>query len=87
MHHYKSHGYNLTLALNIKSDGLSQDLNLLIDKYGIENYFVFDMSIPDTIPYLMNKTNVYTRHSDIEKAPLLYGQSSGVWLDMFLKIG
>ena len=85
LYHYKSHGYNSMLALNIKSDGLSEDLGLLINKYGIENYFVFDMSIPDTIPYFKNKTNVYTRHSDIEITPLLYDQSSGVWLDMFFE--
>jgi hypothetical protein len=83
LYHYKSHGYNSTLALNIKSDGLSEDLGLLINKCGIENYFVFDMSIPDTIPYFTNKTNVYTRHSDIETSPLLYEESSGIWLDMF----
>ena len=83
--YYKSHSYNSTLALNIKSDGLSENLGILINKCGIENYFVFDMSIPDTIPYFANRTNVFTRHSDIETTPFFYNQSSGIWLDMFFE--
>lgn len=83
LYYYSSNDYNSMLALNVKSDGLSEDLSLLIKKYGIENYFVFDMSIPDTIPYLRKDINVCTRHSDIETSPLLYEKSFGVWLDMF----
>jgi hypothetical protein len=85
LYHYKSNDCNSMLALNIKSDGLSENLELLIKKYGIENYFIFDMSIPDTIPYFKKNINVYTRHSDIETTPLLYEQSSGIWLDMFFE--
>jgi glycerophosphoryl diester phosphodiesterase len=42
-----------TLALNIKSDGLHEKLKSLLDEYGVTNYFVFDMSVPDTLGYLL----------------------------------
>ena len=83
MRYYKHNNCNSMLALNIKSDGLSEHLDLFIRKYSAENYFFFDMSIPDFIPYLEAGMKVYTWHSDIETSPLLYENSSGVWLDMF----
>ena len=43
---YRSAGIKGTLALNIKADGLSKMLLLLLEKYNISDYFVFDMS-PD----------------------------------------
>ena len=80
---YKSIGNNLPLALNIKSDGLQEMLKNLIIKYDISNYFVFDMSIPDTIGYLNNKTPFYSRQSEYEKTPVFYENCSGIWLDGF----
>ena len=46
-----------TLALNIKSDGLSDLLLEKIKEYNISDYFVFDMSIPDTLSYLKLRQN------------------------------
>ena len=43
---------DLTMALNIKADGLQDKLKQKLNKYSIQNYFVFDMSIPDTIGYI-----------------------------------
>jgi hypothetical protein len=73
----------LPLALNIKSDGLQIKLNQLLLEYGIENYFVFDTSIPDGMHYLKHNINYYTRQSEYEKSPSLYKHSAGVWLDEF----
>ena len=39
------------LALNIKSDGISEILKKTLKKYSIKNYFVFDMSVPELIQY------------------------------------
>ena len=48
---YISFESNLPLALNIKSDGLYKLLKIILEKYQIKNYFLFDMSIPDLIQY------------------------------------
>lgn len=77
---------NLPLALNIKSDGLQQMVLNLLQEGNITNYFVFDMSIPDTIGYLNNNMNVYTRQSEYEKDVPFYEKVQGVWLDCFQNI-
>ena len=43
---------NLTLAVNIKCDGIEKNLLKLIAKFKLErNYFVFDMSVPTMIQF------------------------------------
>jgi glycerophosphoryl diester phosphodiesterase len=83
---YNSINNSLTLALNIKSDGLQNKLEHLISKYAIENYFVFDMSIPDHKQYINKKLLTYLRLSDYESDLSLYDYSFGIWLDAFDKI-
>ena len=74
---------NLFLALNIKSDGLQELLIEKIEKFNISNYFVFDMSIPDTLKYLNLGFNVYGRQSEYELDTPFYDKISGIWLDCF----
>jgi hypothetical protein len=74
---------NLTLALNIKSDGLQERLISQLNTYNIENYFVFDMSVPDTIAYYKNGINFFSRQSELELKPVFYEKCKGVWLDSF----
>ena len=74
---------NLTLALNIKSDGLQEKLLEELKAFGIENYFVFDMSTPDTIGYLKKEMPFFSRQSEYEKTPVFYENCSGIWLDGF----
>lgn len=74
---------NLPLALNIKSDGLQIKLKKLLEEYQINNYFVFDMSIPDGLQYLKSYINVFTRQSEYEHIPSFYEAAQGVWLDEF----
>lgn len=81
---YRHHDMALPLALNIKSDGLQNMLLSALRMYGIENYFVFDMSIPDTIPYINSGMRVFTRQSEYEVTPPFYLDIKGVWLDSFL---
>lgn len=73
----------LTLALNVKSDGLQVKLRELLDEYGVQNYFVFDMSIPDTLGYRKQGFVYYTRQSEYEPEPALYAEAAGVWIDIF----
>lgn len=80
---YKNLGQNTVLALNIKSDGLQKILKQKIDYYQINNYFVFDMSIPDAIQYSKLNFKMFTRKSEYETEPVLYDFSQGLWLDEF----
>lgn len=81
---YKSFGKNLPLALNIKSDGLQEKLLKFIIKYEVSNYFVFDMSIPDTFGYLNKGYKVFTRQSEYEQTPSFIDIVDGIWLDEFI---
>jgi hypothetical protein len=72
------------LALNIKADGLQNELKVSLKKWGISSYFLFDMSIPDAVQSLSHGLTIYARQSDFEPLPALYNQSRGVWMDAFL---
>lgn len=73
----------LFLALNIKSAGLQQASKKLIEQFNIDNYFLFDMSLPDTLDYLRFGLKVFTRQSDEESDCLFYDRAEGVWMDAF----
>jgi glycerophosphoryl diester phosphodiesterase len=80
---YQAYGKNLPLALNIKSDGLQQELKGLLAAYNIHNYFVFDMAVPDGLLYANQGFKTFTRHSEFEPVPPYYDLADGVWLDEF----
>jgi glycerophosphoryl diester phosphodiesterase len=80
---YAQHAQNLTLALNIKADGLQKLLSEALSLHQIQNYFVFDMSVPDMISYINSGIRVFTRQSEYEPNPALYEQAHGVWIDCF----
>ena len=80
---YSQYDKTLQLALNIKSDGLQLLLQDYINKYNLNEYFVFDMSIPDLIGYINLKVNTYYRISEYETDSALTHVSSGIWLDGF----
>ncbi len=81
--HTASHIVPPVLALNIKCDGLTAPLKQLLEQYNITRYFVFDMSIPDTLHYIRAGLNTFTRWSDIEPEPLLLTNCDGIWTDAF----
>jgi len=83
--YYSLNKFESYLALNIKSDGLHQNILQYIKEYNLKNYFVFDMSIPDTILYLNMGIKTYIRESEYENYPLLVSKSSGIWLDQMLE--
>ena len=78
---YSSKKFHATLALNVKSDGLHKRLKHMLTRYGVDNYFVFDMSVPDTFGYLDSCIKTYIRRSDFEYHPELMHLSDGVWMD------
>tara|TARA_B110000977_G_C10905473_1_gene427047 strand:- start:197 stop:844 length:648 start_codon:yes stop_codon:yes gene_type:complete len=83
---YKSNHNKFSLALNIKSDGLQENLSTLLKQYDIKNYFFFDMSIPDSINYIKKDLNVFLRQSEFEKEVPFYNDIKGIWLDCFESI-
>ncbi len=70
-------------ALNIKSDGIGKQLLELLQHFRVENYFCFDMSIPETLKYRHLGIRFFTRLSEYEPTAALYEESAGVWMDMF----
>ncbi len=74
---------NSTLALNIKADGLASVVYDTLIKRNINTYFVFDMSVPDTLHYLRAKMSVFTRWSEFEAGSVLDNRAEGIWLDAF----
>lgn len=80
---YKSYPGDCPLALNIKADGLATKLQAALRQYGISNYFLFDMSVPDLRASLAVGLTCFTRVSDVEAEPCCYGSAAGIWLDGF----
>ena len=80
---FGSHDPSLPLAVNIKADGLQGLLKAAFARYQVENYFLFDMSVPDAIFSIKSGLRVFTRHSDVEPVPAFYSQAAGVWMDAF----
>lgn len=76
-------GRNLPLALNIKADGQAEEIKRLLAQYGQDNYFTFDMSVPDMVVQIKSGLKVFTGLSDILPCPVLYESAAGIWLDSF----
>lgn len=70
-------------AINVKADGLKSLLQDCIGKYKISNYFLFDMSVPQMVEFAETRLRFFTRQSEYETTPVLYGQAAGVWVDGF----
>jgi len=79
------HDPSLPLAINIKADGLQSLLKQALRRHGVENYFLFDMSVPDALYSLKVGLRVFTRHSDVERHPAFYEQAAGVWIDALFR--
>lgn len=77
-------GSKSTLALNVKADGMQELLKPLLIKYQINNYFCFDMSIPDLLGYIEYGINFFVRESEYEGINSLYHAADGVWMDGFI---
>jgi len=78
---HASYNRSLPLALNVKADGLQALLKAEILRASPQDYFVFDMSVPDMLHYFELGVPVFTRQSDIEPSPVCYKEAAGVWLD------
>jgi len=77
------HDDKLPLAINIKADGLALSLKHALTSFSVENWFAFDMSIPDMRNYLDEGLPVFARASEVEKEPIWVQEVSGIWFDSF----
>ena len=73
----------LTLALNVKADGMASKLKEKLKEYSKLEFFFFDMSIPDMRAYINLGLPTYTRISDHEPIPIWDNYAKGIWLDGF----
>lgn len=80
---YVERGKDTPLALNIKADGLCVPVAQLLARYSVKNFFVFDMSVPDSLHYLQAGMPVFLRLSEYEPQTGLFSRAAGVWLDAF----
>jgi len=71
------------LALNIKSDGLHGFIGDLLSHLSHDQYFLFDMSVPDLIQGLGTGLCQFARASIYEDPRPFQSITSGVWLDCF----
>ncbi len=81
---YNNYPKQYPLALNIKADGLQNKLKMLIEQFSVSDYFVFDMSVPDTLGYVNNGIRFFSRQSEYELNPIFYDKCAGIWLDAFI---
>ena len=78
-------GYDSVLAINVKSDGILTNLKSALAGFQGDRFFLFDMSIPETIGYLKSGLPTYMRLSEYESYCELHQASDGIWLDAFKK--
>ena len=71
------------LALNIKADGLQGAVARLLAQYSVADFFVFDMSVPDSLHYFGSGLPVFLRLSEFEFETPLVERAVGIWLDAF----
>jgi hypothetical protein len=72
----------LTLALNVKADGLAQAIYQELQGRSKLDCFVFDMAVPDMRAYL-DRIPVFTRLSEAEPVGACLERCAGIWLDAF----
>jgi glycerophosphoryl diester phosphodiesterase len=82
---FAQYDLSLPLALNVKADGLQQKIKFYLNKFNVENYFFFDMSIPDCLQYIEAELTTFIRFSEYETDLSLLPLAQGVWLDGFEK--
>lgn len=67
----------------MKSDGLASEMVEALAAREIQSYFIFDMSVPDSLHYFKLNARVYTRRSEFESESELDRSAAGVWFDSF----
>ncbi len=71
------------MALNVKSSGLASAVSMVLTSLQIDHsrFYVFDMAVPDMMPYIDSGLDIYSRISDQEPIPAFKNSIRGVWVD------
>lgn len=74
-----------SLLLNIKADGLAASIANLLDEFQVQQYFCFDMSVPESLSYEKHSLNHLVRFSEYEDNAMLVRSLNprGIWVDSF----
>lgn len=75
-------GKKNSLAINIKADGILKEIKKLLHNREL-NWYVFDMSFPQTLECKKQKMPYYFRISEFEKKNPIFDDAVGIWLDLF----
>jgi hypothetical protein len=78
----------LPLAVNVKCDGIEEELLSLIRSFALErSCFMFDMSVPTVVRFLQlapdGDIQLAARISDYEPLPVLASKCTHLWVDCF----
>lgn len=83
-HHWLESYHHKTLILNVKEDGLEQEILELINSFSLSDYFFLDQPIPTLIKCMKNKVPTAIRVSEYEDFPTsLPGTPEWIWVDSF----
>ena len=74
---------NNILAVNVKSDGILEMVQKILNKINCEWYF-FDMTLPETVICHKKNFPFFLRVSEYEKINDLINKANGIWLDSFI---
>lgn len=81
---FKRAGEPGAFAINVKADGLQDQLKAAIARAQVTRAYVFDMSVPDAVRYVAAGIPAFTRASEYEPVPSFLEEAAGVWVDGFL---
>ncbi|SFC17236.1 hypothetical protein SAMN05421780_103155 [Flexibacter flexilis DSM 6793] len=76
-----------TMILNVKTEGIEEEVLRLLQKYNVTNYFFLDLSLPFLIKYMKKGESKiairYSEYEPIELALAFAGKIEWVWVDCF----
>ena len=78
-----------TLIINVKEEGIEKQILIILQRYGIKNYFFLDQSFPSLMMNLKyGCSNFAVRISDYESPETAFnlkGIGKWIWIDIFEK--
>lgn len=78
------------IILNVKTEGIEEEVLRLLKKYNVENYFFLDLSLPYLIKYMRKgEKNIAVRFSEYEPIEFVMSfkdKVEWVWVDCFTKL-
>lgn len=80
---YSNMNSNMPLAINVKSDGLAPLVAKAVSSFGVDNYFCFDMSVPEQFAYIRQHLKIAQRISNYDFMPSKLDACTPVWVDTF----